>query len=48
MIGTSEIVVIALVAGILLFGASKVIDWARALGEAEHVYKKAKREGNEE
>jgi sec-independent protein translocase protein TatA len=44
MIGTSEIIVIALVAFVLLFGAGKVPELARSLGLALGEFKKAQRE----
>ena len=44
MIGTSEIIVIALVAFVLLFGAGKVPELARSLGLAMGEFKKAQRE----
>jgi len=44
MIGTSEIIVIAIVAIVLLFGAGKVPQLARSFGQAMGEFKKAKRE----
>ncbi len=44
MIGTTEIIVIALVIMVLLFGASKVPQLARSLGQAMGEFRKAKRE----
>lgn len=44
MIGTSEIIVIALVAFVLLFGAGEVPELARSLGLALGEFKKAQRE----
>ena len=43
MLGTTEWVIIGGVA-ILLFGAPKVIDWARTLGKASQEFKKARNE----
>lgn len=44
MIGTTEIIVIAIVIAVLLFGASKVPQLARSFGQAMGEFKKAKRE----
>jgi len=44
MIGTTEIIVIAIVAIVLLFGAGKVPQLARSFGQAMGEFKKAKRE----
>lgn len=42
-IGTTEIIIIAIVL-ILLFGARKIVDLARGLGESKKELKKAARE----
>jgi Sec-independent protein translocase protein TatA len=44
MLGTGEVGVILVVGAILLFGAPKVVDWAKALGEAKRTYKEASTE----
>ena len=44
MIGTPEIIVIAIVIAVLLFGASKVPQLARSFGQAMGEFKKARRE----
>jgi len=44
MIGTTEMIIIGIVAVVLLFGASKVPQFARSLGQAMGEFKKAKRE----
>lgn len=38
MIGTTELLIIAVVAGIFFFGKGKVVDWARGIGEARKAY----------
>ena len=40
MLGLNELLVVALVA-IILFGAPKVIEWAKALGKAKREYELA-------
>jgi TatA/E family protein of Tat protein translocase len=42
MLGTTEWIVIGCIA-ILLFGAPKIIQWAKALGKAQKVYADAKK-----
>jgi len=44
MIGTEEMIVIAIVAVVLLFGAGKVPELARSFGQAIGEFKKAQRE----
>jgi sec-independent protein translocase protein TatA len=44
MIGTTEMMVIGIVAIVLLFGAAKVPQLARSFGQAMGEFKKAKRE----
>ena len=44
MLGTSELIVIAIVAIVLLFGAGKIPQLARSFGQAMGEFKKAKRE----
>lgn len=46
-LGTSEIVVIAVVA-LILFGPSKIPEFARQLGRAVNMFKKGMKEGLEE
>jgi|688.fasta_scaffold408557_2 TatA/E family protein of Tat protein translocase len=46
MIGFQEMAIIGIVA-ILLFGAPKIIQWAKALGEAKREFKKVEREFKE-
>ena len=43
MLGTTEWIVIGTIA-VLLFGAPKIIQWAKALGEAKREFKKAEAE----
>ena len=43
MIGFQEMAIIGIVA-VLLFGAPKIIQWAKALGEAKREFKKAEAE----
>jgi sec-independent protein translocase protein TatA len=43
MLGTTEWLVIGVVA-VLLFGAPKIIQWARALGQAKREFKNAEKE----
>jgi len=44
MIGTPELIVVGIVAVVLLFGAGKVPELARSLGQAMGEFKKAQRE----
>jgi len=46
-IGTSEIVIIAVV-GLILFGPSKIPDFARQIGRSVNMFKKGLGEGLEE
>ena len=46
-LGTSEIIVIAVV-GLILFGPSKIPEFARSLGRAVNMFKKGLNEGLEE
>lgn len=46
-LGTSEIIVIAVV-GLVLFGPSKIPEFARSLGRAVNMFKKGLNEGLEE
>ena len=46
-LGTSEIIVIAVVA-LILFGPSKIPDFARSLGRAVNAFKKGLNEGLDE
>lgn len=46
-LGTSELIVIAVVA-LILFGPSKIPDFARSLGRAVNQFKKGLNEGLEE
>jgi sec-independent protein translocase protein TatA len=46
-LGTSEIIVIAVV-GLILFGPSKIPEFARSLGRAVNMFKKGLSEGLEE
>lgn len=39
--GTTEILIVAAIA-LVLFGAPKVVDWARSLGKAQREYELAK------
>lgn len=43
-LGITEIVVIILAIGVLLFGGKKITELARSMGSASGEYKKAKRE----
>jgi sec-independent protein translocase protein TatA len=43
-LGLPEILIIVLVLGVLFFGGSKIIDFARSLGRATGEFKKSKRE----
>ena len=43
-LGTSELIVIAVVA-LILFGPSKIPDFARSLGRAVNMFKKGLKEG---
>ena len=47
-IGTQEIIIIAIAAGILLFGAKKIPDLARTLGRSRMEYEKGKFEAEKE
>jgi len=46
-LGTSELIVIAVV-GLILFGPSKIPEFARSLGRAVNMFKKGLNEGLEE
>jgi len=48
MIGTGEIIIIAVGIIVLLFGGKKVAEWSRSLGRATGEFKKGKREIEEE
>jgi TatA/E family protein of Tat protein translocase len=43
MLGTTEWIVIGSIA-VLLFGAPKIIQWAKALGQAKREFKEAEKE----
>ncbi len=47
-LGLPEIVLIALVLGILFFGSKKIVDFARSIGRASGEFKKGKKEIEEE
>lgn len=47
-LGLPELLIIAVVAGILLFGSSKMIDLARSAGRMTGEFKKGKREVEKE
>ena len=48
MIGTGEIIIIAVGIIVLLFGGKKVVEWSRSLGRVTGEFKKGKREIEEE
>ena len=48
MFGTTEIIVIAVAAGLLLFGAKKIPELAKTFGRAKGEYKKGEIEADEE
>ncbi|MAG12880.1 hypothetical protein CL630_03675 [bacterium] len=47
-LGVTEIVIIVLAAGILLFGGKKIVEFARNLGRFSGEFKKGKRDIEEE
>ena len=48
MFGTTEIIVIVVAAGLLLFGAKKIPELAKTFGKAKGEYKKGEIEADEE
>ena len=48
MFGTTEIIVIVVAAGLLLFGAKKIPELAKTFGKAKGEYKKGEIEAAEE
>ncbi len=48
MLGATEIIIIVILAGILLFGGKKISDVARSLGKFTTEFKKGKMEAEEE
>ena len=48
MFGTTEIIVIVVAAGLLLFGAKKIPELARTLGKSKGEFEKGKMEGDKE
>ena len=48
MFGTTEIIVIVVAAGLLLFGAKKIPELAKTVGKAKGEYKKGEIEADEE
>ena len=48
MFGTTEIIVIVVAAGLLLFGAKKIPELAKTFGKAKVEYKKGEIEADEE
>ena len=48
MFGTTEIIVIVVAAGLLLFGAKKIPELAKTFGKAKGEYKKGGIEADEE
>ena len=48
MLGATEIIIIAILAGILLFGGKKISDVAKSLGRFTTEFKKGKMEAEEE
>ena len=48
MFGTTEIIVIVVAAGLLLFGAKKIPELAKTFGKAKGEYKKGDIEADEE
>ena len=48
MFGTTEIIVIVVAAGLLLFGAKKIPQLAKTFGKAKGEYKKGEIEADEE
>ncbi len=47
-IGAQEIIIIAIVAGVLIFGAKKIPELARTLGRSRMEYEKGKFEAEKE
>ena len=48
MFGTTEIIIIVVAAGLLLFGAKKIPELAKTFGKAKGEYKKGEIEAEEE
>ena len=48
MIGGTELVILVVVIGVLLFGAAKIPQLARTFGKAKAEYKKGEIEGDKE
>ena len=48
MFGTTEIIVIVVAAGLLLFGAKKIPELAKTFGKAKGEYKRGEIEADEE
>ena len=48
MFGTTEIIIIVVAAGLLLFGAKKIPELARTLGKSKGEFEKGKMEGDKE
>ena len=48
MFGTTEIIIIVVAAGLLLFGAKKIPELAKTFGKAKGEYKKGEIEADEE
>ena len=48
MIGGSELIILVVVIGVLLFGAAKIPQLAKTFGKAKAEYKKGESEGDKE
>jgi len=48
MIGGSELIILVVVIGVLLFGAAKIPQLAKTFGKAKSEYKKGEIEGDKE
>ena len=48
MIGCSELIILVVVIGVLLFGAAKIPQLAKTFGKAKAEYKKGEIEGDKE
>jgi len=48
MIGGSELIILVVVIGVLLFGAAKIPQLAKTIGKAKAEYKKGEIEGDKE
>ena len=43
--GTQELIVVAVIAVLVIFGAKKIPEWARSIGKAQGEFKKGVKEG---